>query len=79
MMLLNSQLQVAEPLRNASVYYNSAAILLKLAITYEKYNIILQYACVITSPSRWTSMVNPMAMGNVNGYADYLYCFSMPS
>ena len=51
-MEIDSQFQFAEYLQNESVYYNVAAIFLKLTITYVKYNITLQYACVITNPTR---------------------------
>ena len=48
-MELKSQLQVAELLCYAYMYYNTAAILFKLGITYAKYNITLQYVYAIIS------------------------------
>ena len=74
-MEVDSQFKVVEPLPNKSVYYNMAVIFFKLNITYAKYNITVQYVCVITNPSHQLSMVGVTAIGNVNVHADYTNSF----
>ena len=74
-MALTSQFQVTKPPRNTTVYYILVAFFLKLTITYAENNIILQYGCTITSPSRWPSVVDMMAIGNTNGHTHYSYYF----